>query len=100
VGAWLLLFISIRNHSSGNFEIRTHLLPETNTVAFLPHDNVTLGIKRKVQITRLRSACSNHSSRDIVMHAHMLTAIIAGGYPEYTDVHETEIIDSRFKISP
>ena len=29
------------------------MLPEANTVAFLPHDNVTLGIKRALGITRL-----------------------------------------------
>lgn len=30
------------------------VLPALHTVAFLPHDNVSLGIKRAVEITRLR----------------------------------------------
>jgi len=36
----------------------------------------------------LRIACSNHSSRNIEMHTHMLTVTIEEGHPVYTEGNE------------
>jgi hypothetical protein len=42
----------------------------------------------KNQSILLRIACSNHSSRNIEMHTHMLTVTIEEGHPVYTEGNE------------
>ena len=76
-------------------KIRTiiaRVLPVIDTVAFLPHVRDFFGNKSWQETRLIKSACRKHSSSNIEMHTHMLTAVIEEGYHKYTEGSKEVII--------